>query len=89
VDTVSGGTYVKCGSQLRQLEAETVSGYVTLVLEKDAPFTLDFETTSGELINVSDIRMDRKGDVYSRGTGGPSMEVDTTSGDLDLMETGE
>ena len=88
-DSASGSVDVSCSEVLRELEVDTASGDVTLTVEKDAPFTLDFESGSGKLDNASAISMDHRGDVHSRGVGGPKMEVDTASGDLQLMEKTE
>ena len=89
VDSASGNIDIDCSEALQELEVDTASGDVTLVVEKDAPFTLDFESGSGTLGTASAISMDHRGDVHSRGVGGPKMEVDTASGDLQLMEKTE
>ena len=89
VDSASGQVMIVCSDALRELEVDTASGDVDLTVEQDAPFVVRYETGSGRLENPSAIDMEHKGDTYSRGTGGPRMEVETASGNLRLMEMGK
>ena len=62
------------------IDMETVSGDMTLVLQKDFGFTVRFSTASGEF--TSDLPVTRTGKAYTHGDGKCRIEFSGTSGDF-------
>lgn len=70
-----------------KIELTTVSGDVDLELPRNAGFTLDYSTVSGDLESDFPLTTERNGGhIYGDGSG--SITIDTTSGDLKVEELG-
>lgn len=67
-----------------KLNANTISGDVTLTLPGDSSFTLKFDSISGDL--DSELAVKRLDGRYVCGDGRADFDVDTTSGALKLRE---
>lgn len=65
------------------LEVSTESGDIVLRLSKDASFTLEWETDSGNL--AYDLPVTKSGDRYLLGDGDNRFDVESDSGDLSLV----
>lgn len=76
----AGGAVTIETPEATDIDVETVSGEVTLLLSEKAEFTLDYETVSGEL--SCDFATVQKGGKYICGGGGTTIEVGSTSGGL-------
>ncbi len=83
VDTASGSVKlaVKDASQLKTVQANTISGGVTIQLPENDGFTLSFDSISGKLNNQS---FEMLGDKH--GNGHIDINVDTASGSLNLEQ---
>lgn len=85
LESTSGDLSVAGNQVLRSLDAETVSGLVQLSLPMDTAFTLRYETTSGSLNGGPFALYQSSGKDYSVGTGGARLDVESVSGDLELL----
>lgn len=85
LESTSGDLSVAGNQVLRSLDAETVSGLVQLSLPMDTAFTLRYETTSGSLNGGPFALYQSSGKDYSVGTGGTRLDVESVSGDLELL----
>lgn len=83
MDSVSGELFLHCDAALRSLEADTISGSVTLIVPADFGFSLEFDSVSGSVF--SDF-FDLSGKVenFTHGSGEAELRVDTVSGRLNL-----
>ena len=79
-DSTSGDLLFLEEGQLNRLEAETVSGDVTLFLPEETGLTATFDTVSGTL--DGDFDLERDGSRYTCGDGACSIRVDTVSGNV-------
>ncbi len=66
---------------------ETVSGDVALTLPRNAGCTLRFSSISGDLTSALPISASDK--KYMLGDGQSEFSIDTTSGDLDILESAQ
>ena len=82
-NTTSGD--VEIGTDLcpDHLEIDSLSGMVRLALPGDCGFTLEFDTVSGAL--TSDFPVVLRDEEYVCGDGAARIDVDTTSGDVELL----
>lgn len=64
------------------LKLNTTSGDVTLTLPQQSSFSLEADTSSGDL--RSDLPLQMHDDTYVCGDGGAAFEIDTTSGNITL-----
>lgn len=86
LNTISGGIWASAYNLAAQkINIGTVSGYVSLSLPSDLGFTLNYATVSGE-INVSSFNggIRNKSGTYTYNGGGCEIEVNTTSGDVEI-----
>jgi hypothetical protein len=76
------------GSRLKSIDVTTSSGDVSLRLPSDEAFDARAELSSGDVnigfADVTEIRQGRRALDYQRGTGGASIHVKTSSGDLTI-----
>ena len=83
-ETTSGDVEAAISSALDEVDIECTSGDVYLTLPTNTGFTLEFDTASGSF--NSDLPMSKRGDNYVFNGGGAEIDVDTTSGDLTVLE---
>ena len=81
-ESTSGEIDLTLRSSPEKLNLVTVSGDVELKLSRDAGFTLDYSTVSGDL--ECDFAAKRSGEKLICGDGGCVISIATTSGDLDV-----
>lgn len=84
VDTVSGVVRLSAQNEPEWLNVETVSGDVNLVLPENASFTLDFDSSSGDLYSVLTYRQASGKYVFGDGKG--EYKIDTVSGDVHITK---
>ncbi len=76
------------GSRLKAIDVTTSSGDVSLRLPSDEAFDARADLSSGDVnmgfADVTEIRHGRRALDYQRGTGGASIHVKTSSGDLTI-----
>ena len=76
------------GSRLKSIDVTTSSGDVSLRLPSDEAFDARADLSSGDVNmgfeDVTEIRHGRRALDYQRGTGGASIHVKTSSGDLTI-----
>lgn len=77
-DTTSGSVHGRFADLPAELEAETVSGNVTLILPADSGFELEFDTVSGGFDCEFAVKM--YDGEYLVGNGGTEISVSTVSG---------
>ncbi len=83
VETTDGVVSLSPASFPQKLDIETTSGWIDLLLPTDDSFALKWETVSGQLnTGYDDLAFDGK--YYRHGSGGPTFEVETVSGDLTI-----
>lgn len=75
-------TYNGAGNIFCNIEAETVSGHVSLSLPEDLGFTLTVDTVSGSL--NSEYPMTRSGEAFVVGSGDCEIEISTVSGGISI-----
>ena len=78
--SVSAKCTAKLVSSPREIELETVSGDLTLILQEDCGFTLSLDSVSGSLI--SDFPTTTQNHRYTYGNGNCRISADTVSGDI-------
>lgn len=84
-DTTSGNAELIFTSVGSSVEVDTTSGDVTVTLPSDVSgFTAEFDSASGELRNAFESA--HRGDSIVFGDGSLEIEVDTTSGDLQIKK---
>jgi len=76
------------GTRLKSVRAQTSSGDVTLRLPREASFEATADQSSGDMrVDFSDGAATHRHDklvAYRRGNGGTRIQVDTSSGDLEI-----
>ncbi|MBQ9777730.1 MAG: DUF4097 family beta strand repeat protein [Clostridia bacterium] len=86
LETVSGDVLVTLATIAREIELETVSGNVNLLVPADlSGFCAELDGASGEFI--SSIATTKRGDTYLFGDGSMRIDMDTSSGDLTIEYT--
>lgn len=80
VNTVSGSQTLEAAVVPERINAESVSGKVTICLPEGAGFTANADSVSGS-VNGS-LPMERKGKRYTSGNGACSIDVETVSGSI-------
>lgn len=80
-ESVSGDVNVCFSSMPEKLKSETVSGDTVWTFPKQAQFTLEFDTVSGDFTCEFDVTAVQRG-KYVCGDGTVSCSVDSVSGDL-------
>ncbi len=83
IDSSSGDAKLSLGGVPSKAVIDTSSGDVTIYMPKDADFTAEVDTSSGEFF--SELHMSRSGDTYTCGSGGKTISIDTSSGDISFM----
>lgn len=83
MDSVSGELFLHCDEMLRSLEADTISGSVTLTVPADFGFSLEFDSVSGSVFSDF-FDISGKVEKFTHGSGGAELRVDTVSGRLNL-----
>lgn len=76
---------VSLTAEANNLKVKTVSGNVALTLPRNAGCTLRFSSISGDF--TSALPISASGKTYLLGDGQSEFSIDTTSGDLDLLES--
>lgn len=79
-DSISGDIRIKAINGIHSLDAESVSGSITLDLPSDSSCEIEFESGSGRF--SSDIPTTVKGDKYIINGGGLSYDISTVSGNV-------
>jgi len=80
IDTASGIVYAELEKLPGEVEIDTASGSVTLLVPDSGGFTLDYDSGSGDLDCAVPVMM--RGSEYVYGDGSCAISVDTASGDL-------
>lgn len=78
---------VSLTAEANNLKVKTVSGNVALTLPRNAGCTLRFSSISGDF--TSALPISASGKKYLLGDGQSAFSIDTTSGDLDLLESAQ
>lgn len=83
VDTVSGDVVLRCAAVPGSIDADAVSGDVTVLLPENAGFTAEVDSVSGR---IGGQLLDGAGDgkTYTRGNGACRIRLDSVSGALRL-----
>lgn len=89
VESVSGNVSVACNTSLYELDVETVTGNVRLILPQDKGFFLEFDTATGLLYNAFSAQTTGQGRYYTYRGGGCAIDVDTSTGSLTLEKAAE
>ena len=84
IDTSSGSVSLESTKQIREIDVDTVSGGVTLYLPADGGFTVEYDTVSGDLRSNMSASQILKRDKVVYGDGSASINISTTSGNLDI-----
>ncbi|MBQ2698210.1 MAG: DUF4097 family beta strand repeat protein [Clostridia bacterium] len=82
VNSVSGDQRLRFERAPQRLDADAVSGDVTLLLPENAGFTAELDTVSGRV--SGSMPMQKNGDRYTHGDGASRIHVHTVSGDLQM-----
>lgn len=82
VSTVSGECTLTLGEMSREVELESVSGDMMLVIPEDSGFTAQWDSVSGDLHSELEIRS--SGGQYIRGDGAAKIDAESVSGDLTI-----
>lgn len=83
IDTVSGDARLDLQAVPSSLEFDSTSGDCEITLPKDASFSAEQDSVSGDF--TSGFPMSKHGDTYSTGSGGGSFSFDTVSGDVSIQ----
>ncbi len=89
VDTGSGDVEIAFRSSPAEVSVDTGSGDVTLALPSSWESRVELDTASGDIHSDFRMTVEEMDDDYVRGrvgTGGGSLEVDTGSGDVRLVQ---
>ena len=78
---------VSLTAEANNLKVKTVSGNVALTLPRNAGCTLRFSSISGDF--TSALPISASGKTYLLGDGQSEFSIDTTSGDLDILESAQ
>ncbi len=89
LESVSGNVTLRAGTSsadtpLRELEVQTVSGNVNLLLPAAASLSLEFESVSGAF--DSELPFQKTGKVYVIGGGEADIHVETVSGGVKIQK---
>lgn len=84
VDSTSSSIQAELTNVPREISADTTSGSLELTLPKDAGFTLELETISGNF--RSDFDTTKNGSIYRCGDGRCEIEVDSVSGGVTIRK---
>ena len=87
LSSVSGDVSLTTPQLPETCAIETVSGDVALTLPRNAGCTLRFSSISGDL--TSALPISASGKTYLLGDGQSEFSIDTTSGDLDILESAQ
>ncbi|MBR2667800.1 MAG: DUF4097 family beta strand repeat protein [Oscillospiraceae bacterium] len=79
----SGSMTLRSGTCPRKLTVDTSSGDVTVAVPDTPGFTARIDTSSGDF--DSGIALSKNGDTYSCGDGSGSFQIDTSSGNVKLL----
>lgn len=82
VVTVSGDCTVTLDEMSREVELESVSGDMTLVIPEGSGFTARWDSVSGDL--RSDLEIRSSGGQYIRGDGSAKIDAESVSADLTI-----
>lgn len=82
VVTVSGECTVTLDEMSREVELESVSGDMTLVIPEGSGFTARWDSVSGDL--RSDLEIRSSGGQYIRGDGSAKIDAESVSADLTI-----
>lgn len=82
-DSTSGSVRLSVDVLPEKVRLETISGDVSLYLPENSDFAANIDTVSGEF--GSDFAVKKNGDDYICGTGKADLEIETTSGDIDIL----
>lgn len=82
-DSSSGDVELRLGAMPAETDMDASSGDITLYLPKDASFTADIDTSSGDF--DSEFSLSKKGDTYVCGEGTNKLDIDTSSGDVKIF----
>ncbi len=89
VDTGSGDVQIAFLSSTSEISVDTGSGDVTLALPVSWESSVELDTSSGDIHSDFPLTVEEMGEDYVRGrvgTGGGSLEVNTGSGDIGLIQ---
>lgn len=80
LEAVSGDLKLGCDSFIQEVNAETVSGDITLYIPKDNGFSAELDSVSGDL--NTEFSVNGKGDTKVYGDGNAEFDFETVSGDV-------
>lgn len=83
-DTSSGDVTLEFGNVPDKSSIDTSSGDVKIFLPKEAEFTAEVDTSSGEF--YTDFSCTSKGDSHVCGDGSGKFSIDTSSGDIEFRK---
>ena len=83
-DSASGSVEAELDSVPGEISMDTASGSLTLKLPKDAGFTVEMDTLSGQF--QSDFETIRKGNRYLHGDGACEIEMESMSGSIAIHQ---
>lgn len=92
IGTASGEVKMFFAELTGDLSVNTASGDVTLALPEDSSFTFEADTASGDIDTFFDdvLRFSKKGNqaggVVNEDTAGRKVEIETTSGDIRILQ---
>lgn len=84
VDSISAAVEAQLTNVPSKISADAVSGSLELTLPKDAGFTLELETLSGNF--RSDFDTTKNGSIYRSGDGRCQIELEAVSGDITIQK---
>ncbi len=80
LEAVSGDLMLGCDSFVSEVNAETVSGDITLYIPEDNGFSAELDSVSGDL--NTEFAVNGKGDTKVYGNGSAEFDFETVSGDV-------
>lgn len=80
LEAVSGDLKLGCDSFIKEVNAETVSGDITLYIPEDNGFSAELDSVSGDL--NTEFSVSGKGDTKVYGNGNAEFDFETVSGDV-------